>query len=257
MRREHLGYPPHPNRLSAVTTATQGNLDSLFPLVFATGRARCHHARRPGSATTAGPNMKGRQSPQTENTDTGEDACRRRVRLQLGRRSALRLGSWEKHHAVCRRPLQTRCRPACAPDVPLSTLALWKTSSLSSRSETASSSASRQRPNTTNPSVVDIPRPLYQRINRHAIDVLRTDTPHSPPAITHIAPRLYLFLPRYRWGSRRPQDLGTTSWPQPTRQQRPRSAVPVHFSCLAQTLQPTRSLPLLPACLPKLKKAGL
>lgn len=129
MRREHLGYPPHPNRLSAVTTATQGNLDSLFPLVFATGRARCHHARRPGSATTAGPNMKGRQSPQTENTDTGEDACRRRgcgCSSVAGRRCAW--GVWEKHHAVCRRPLQTRCRPACAPDVPLFTLALWKTS---------------------------------------------------------------------------------------------------------------------------------
>lgn len=124
MRREHLGYPPHPNRLSAVTTATQGNLDSLFPLVFATGRARCHHARRPGSATTAGPNMKGRQSPQTENTDTGEDACRRRgcgCSSVAGRRCAWGVGKSTMQSVV------GRCRHDAALLAPPTSLCpLWR-----------------------------------------------------------------------------------------------------------------------------------
>lgn len=88
-----------------------------------------------------------------------------------------------------------RCRHDVALLAPPTSLcSLWRSGKPASQfEERDGSSASRQRPNTTNPSVVDIPRPLYQRINRHAIDVLRMDTPHSPPAITHIAPRLYLF----------------------------------------------------------------
>lgn len=163
-----------------------------------------------------------------------------RVRLQLGRRSALRLGSWEKHHAVC---------PSAAADTMPPCLGsfcrLWlsgnQQSQLGQREGHIIVQSSKTRYHPT--PVLLIYHARYSGVYIATLSMSCERIHHSSATTANIAPRLYLSLWRYRWGSRRPQDLGTTSWPPTTRQHRPRSAVPAHFSCLAQTLQPTRSLP--------------
>jgi hypothetical protein len=133
MQREHLGYPPRPQ--SPLCCHHHHHLKAILISYFPSSslpdsmRARCHHALRPrgGPGRRRRPDrisMKRRQSPQArrrKRRDAGERCLlpRVRVRLQHGRRSALRLGSRKS----TMQSVVGRCRhDAALPEVLLSSL---------------------------------------------------------------------------------------------------------------------------------------